>query len=465
MDLTSSKILLGAGGASSTPSGYFIGEYVFNQGSKSCTPRGLDVRTVGQNVDNIYVIGKHSDNVVIVLKLDNSASPQWLRSYDAIGNNFWGYPQSIRVDPSNGDVYGSGYVSAVTGHGNDAYLFKYNDSGTLQWERRCHDSQSTLQYPHQTYNAIDLDSSGNIYVFGESDYSLQTTFYNQGLLTKYNSSGVRQWQRRLESSRGMSNTTGFTTSSGNCYMVGNYSDPTYGYHQLHITAKYNSSGVLQWQKRGVLQYSSTNRSMYTPYMSRDNSGNIYRGCGSSIYLHSYHSSACIYKEDSSGTIIWASVIGGSTGSTYIRTIHTDSQGNTYAAFDTNNIDANTAWCTLIAKWNSSGVLQWQRKFNAGLRAAPSDITLDSNNDIILSGWYSHASGQQQRIFVAKLPSDGSLTGTYGSWTYQPTSFSTASASMTLSTSGHTDGTSILLDSAFSYGSSNFVNYSFNTVPM
>lgn len=466
MDLTSSKILLGAGGASSTSNNYFIAEYTFKQGSTYFWgyPFSVDVKTVGQNVDNIYVAAKHENNVVIILKLDNSASPLWMREYNASGINPYGYPRNILADSSNGDVYLAGYVPE-TNHSYDGYLIKYNDSGTLQWQRRCHDSQASLTYNQQFYNKVGLDNSGNIYVFGEGDHSQQITSYDQGLLTKYNSSGVRQWQRHIENSRGFDSVDGFVTSSGDCYLVGKYPDPANGYHQVSITAKYNSSGVLQWQTKGVLQYNSTTRSHYSIYVGHDNSGNIYRGATSSAALHSYHSSISINKENSSGTSLWTSLLGSSTGGTYLRAMCTDSQGNTYAAADTNNIDANTPWCTLIAKWNSSGVLQWQRKLNAGHRAVPGGITVDSNNDVILTGWWMHTSSQKYYPFVAKLPSDGSLTGTYGSWTYQATNLSTGSASTTLSTSSHTDNASNFLDSAFSYSSSNFTDYLLNTVTL
>lgn len=461
MDLTSNKILLGAGGAGGEESGYFIAEYSDSQ-NYSIQGSAVDVKTVGTDVDNIYVLTKHSNKGPIILKLDYSGSVQWARNFAV--NITSGLTNSIAVNSSNGDVYLAGYVD-VTNHGTDGYLAKYNDSGTFQWQRQCQDSQPSLSYPSQQYRKIGLDNSGNIYVFGEGSHSAQNTSFRQGLLTKYNSSGVRQWQRRLENSRGMTPNSGFVTSSGDCYITGKFSDPTISYVAVGITAKYNSSGTLQWQKKNVQQYNSANISVYSAYISLDNSGNIYRATHVLPGIHGYNATVLVSKENTSGTIVWTSMLGSSTGATSVRNICIDSQANVYAACETVAPDANTPRCGFIAKWNSSGVLQWQRTLNAGHRADIRDITVDSNDDIVLTGWYQSTSGGVVGTFVAKIPSDGSLTGTHGSWTYQARNFSTASGSTTLSSSSHTDGASSFVDIAGTWNYANFTSYSFNKINM
>lgn len=466
MDLTSNKILLGAGGAGGAgggaPTSYFIAE--FNASTNSnMQGMGVDVKTVGTNVDNIYVITTHLGlGGSIILKLDYLGSVQWARNFASSANAL--FTRSIAVNPSNGDVYLAGSIN-VTNHGTDGYLAKYNDSGTFQWQRQCQDSQASLSYANQLYNKIGLDNSGNIYVFGEGSHSAQNTSFKQGLLTKYNSSGVRQWQRRLEDSRGMTPNSGFVTSSGDCYITGTFSDPTIGYYGVGITAKYNSSGTLQWQKKNTEQYNSSYTGVSNQYINIDNSGNIYRAGHFSPGLYGYNTTVLVTKENTSGTIVWNSMIGQSTGSILVRSSCIDSQGNVYLVSEIINPDVNTPRCSFIVKLNSSGVVQWQRTLNAGYRANPYDITVDSNDDIVLTGWYQNISGGVQGTFVAKLPSDGSLTGTHGSWTYQARNFSTASGSTTLSSSSYTDGASSFVDIAGTWNYANFTSYSLNKVNM
>ena len=66
-----------------------------------------------------------------------------------------------------------------------------------------------------TYNEPKTDSSGNVYVVGQADNNIDI------LITKYDSLGVLQWQRKLGLSSG--NNRGYGTaldSSANLYICG-----------------------------------------------------------------------------------------------------------------------------------------------------------------------------------------------------------------------------------------------------
>jgi hypothetical protein len=79
-----------------------------------------------------------------------------------------------------------------------------------------------------------LDSSDNTYILVNDGTS------TNGYLMKYNSSGVLQWQRRI----GSTNLTAIhIDSSSNIYVAGKNSS-----NNLFI-AKYNTSGVIQWQTK------------------------------------------------------------------------------------------------------------------------------------------------------------------------------------------------------------------------
>ena len=87
---------------------------------------------------------------------------------------------------------GIGYTTS-SGQGSfGQYMAKWNSSGTVQWQR-------TLSMSGQhTGRDVALDSSGNVYMCGESDLG---TLNNTNLtLAKWASNGTHQWTRYLRGS-------------------------------------------------------------------------------------------------------------------------------------------------------------------------------------------------------------------------------------------------------------------------
>jgi hypothetical protein len=79
--------------------------------------------------------------------------------------------------------------TAGDGSGVIAYLMQYNNSGTLQWQKKITLSGATVE---GGLNAVD--SSGNIYFAIGGSISGSPQFV---LLLKFNSSGTLQWQRKI----------------------------------------------------------------------------------------------------------------------------------------------------------------------------------------------------------------------------------------------------------------------------
>ena len=105
---------------------------------------------------------------------------------------------------------------------------------------------------------------------------------------------------------------------------------------------------------------------------------------------------------------------------------------------------------IIAKYNSSGTLQWQRYFGGGGNDDDyfESIALDSSENILLCG-KTETSSVPTDILIVKLPNDGSLTGTHGPYTYAASSLTDASSSLPESAGGLTEGTPSLTLSASS----------------
>jgi hypothetical protein len=127
----------------------------------------------------------------------------------------------------------------------------------------------------------------------------------------------------------------------------------------------------------------------------------------------------VAKFDTAGSLTWQRRIGAATND-LVSGLTIDSSENIYVAAEGN-----------LVKYNSSGTFQWHRTFTG---AIISGLAL-SGTDLIIAG------GKGTDAFLAKLPTDGTKTGTYGGVTYAAGTW-TALANPT-----HTLATRTLTDSA------------------
>jgi hypothetical protein len=118
------------------------------------------------------------------------------------------------------------------------HAVKYNSSGTIQWQRKLSGSGNVIGY------GITTDSTSNTYVCGSETVTVTGTV--DAFIAKYNTTGTIQWQRRLgKASSGCSGLAITTDAFDNVYMTGQFTSGS-GVVGSYI-AKYNSSGTLQWQ--------------------------------------------------------------------------------------------------------------------------------------------------------------------------------------------------------------------------
>jgi hypothetical protein len=291
------------------------------------------------------------------------------------------YENDVTLD-SSGNIY-TGFSQLVNGYGGYV-VTKHNSSGVIQWQRKF--GQNTDTFIRQ----VKVDSSGNVYANG---IGAHPSIGYQHTLIKYNSSGTYQWGKYIKAEG-----SGIAIdSSGNVYaggFSGSQSAPGVYYLQM---LKYDTSGSLQWSY-GIKNPNNTDS--YGTSLAVDSSDNIY---GTGIGQNgggTYHT--MVFKRNSSGTLQWQrKLLGVNTLSTGIAT---DSSANVYVCGYDNK---DGSFKLMLVKYNSSGVLQWQRSIS---NATGGEVTIGSNGYIYLAG-VSAASGNND-IFYAKLPADGSKTGTY-----------------------------------------------------
>lgn len=352
-----------------------------------------------------------------ILKYNKSGVLQWQKRYSGVAT----YGISLVLD-STGAPYLISRTDASPSGGSGFHLAKFNTSGVSQFQRVFYPSPGSV-----APQGMGVDSSNNIYVAG---YTSSASPFKAPLV-KYNSSGTLQWQRELSFASGVILYTATLDPSDNVYGCGELGSGG-------LIVKYNSSGTLQYQRalsgNGCFTYKAvaTNNNLYTN--------------GWAVIGGVYYGLVC--KFDSSGNTVWTKTLGDGNN-VYGYSIALDASENVYAAYETSSPSA-----ILIAKYNSSGTLQWQRRFSVNVNSVRPNA-----NGLIISGDNIYLAGLSKApadgyIFTAVLPTDGSKTGTYSlggySYTYAASSFTDSTTSITNAAGAASSDTSSYLDASVNY---------------
>ena len=432
-----SKVIVNADGTVSavtaTTENYWFS--MLSQGSYD-SARGGAVDSSG----NLYVCGK-SDSSGFVVKYNSSGTVQWKRSFSSSSTD---NSRGLVLD-SSGNVYITGYSNSG-GQGNvETFIIKYNNSGTVQWSRYFGISVA------DTSQAIAIDSSDNIYITGTNELGAPT--YTRELsLAKFNSSGTLLWERELTSSG--NNTQGVSVavdSSDNPVICGHTNALGQGGFDI-IIAKYNSSGTIQWQKSFGGSSGENAKGIAT-----DSSDNIYIG-GYTQSEGAGAQDALVAKFNSSGDLQWQRILGAYDTDSW--GVAVDDDGNVYGLGESSREPANTGLVNqfMLVKYNSSGDLQWQRHFGGTAGEYAFGRTASGDGDLYLFGstGTSVSNGVEDAITL-KVPGDGTLTGTHGSFTYGTSTWTAATSNLVAATSTLTEqaGARISSDasSSFTFSSS------------
>ncbi len=339
---------------------------------------GQDVVVDASN--DIYLVGYTGSARTLQMKVSEATpSISWQRLFALASSG-----KGITLDSSDNVV-----VTGETDFGSAATIAMYNNSGAIQWQRK-------LTNVEIAYSAA-ADTSGNTYV---AAYSIGGT--RRAVLLKYNNTGVLQWQREL-----LNGTGGFVNfgighnisvdSNGDVVSICRHSDAGTSKAAL---VKWNSSGVLQWQR----QISSVSQTPTVTTFGTD----IYVGGMTTLGPDSGNLFAM--KCNTSGVLQWVRAIGGAV-------VTPGTRGTRVAADATSVYVAGQGTATdssLIAKWDTSGSLQWQRQIS---NSEPWGMAVDGLGRLIVTGMVEGDSD----VMLARLASDGSGAGTYGSFVYSATS--------------------------------------------
>ena len=289
---------------------------------------------------------------------------------------------------------------------NNAYQIGHSNLGpsTTNFALKKYDPDGTIQWQRVLGEAgrdagygVAIDSADNIYVVGDSKTNYFGVFHF--LIAKYNSSGTIQWQRRLFGAADDNARGVAIDSNDNVYVVGKTSSEGAGSGDI-LLAKYNSSGTIQWQR--ILGYSNFDMGNGVAIDSNDNVYVVGRaqqpaGGGDNFLVAKYNSS---------GTIQWQRSLGGSQAE-IANGVAIDSSDNVYVFGQALNTGAG-ALDFLLAKYNSAGTYQWQRTLGQAGNDEGTSVAIDSSDNVYVLGQYAPFNQYYYGMSFAKYDSSGTI---------------------------------------------------------
>jgi len=371
--------------------------------------------------DNIYAMGyvqdinAGSDDHGVLDKLSSDGTLVYRKEFYKSGDSF-------KFFGGTGDSTHVYCVGTVSGQGSgqvDALLISVpHDGSSTEYSVRFG------QPYNDAYTDAALDNSGDVVCVGNYRTSNSSTPPTRGTIHKrdHDSNGDILFDKTYQGTN-LSNVLAVACDgSDNVYFTGYFDHTTSSYDNVLFVGKLNSSGVEQFAK---MHRSSENDYGYG--IALDSSGNIYVVGATNNY-------GLIIKYNSSGVVQWDKILGESGSTETFRGVVVDANDDVYVA-GTSNSPGSTTW--LVAKYNSSGAVQWQRTLGTSSSDAldsGSCIKLDSSENVIVAG--------QLKLMgaIAKLKNDGSGLGTYTfgisggdvDVVYQASSLTEADISMTSS---------------------------------
>jgi hypothetical protein len=449
-----------------------------------------------------YISGDGED--IFAAKLDSSGSLQWNTFLGGTGTD---RSSTIAIDGS-GNVYVAGNSDATWGSpmrvfsdGTDVFAAKLNSSGVLQWN-------TFLGSGSDWSGGIAVDGSGNIYVCGESDAAWGSPVlpftpdgYDETFVAQLSNSGTLTWNTFLGSG-GQGYASGIALdSSGNVYICGDttatWGSPTRAFttgtdenagSDNAFAAKLTSNGSLIWNTflgGGSLSFGSgiaidnsgghvyvagstgAEWAMDYDYSADATWGSPVRAYTPTPYMQTWSWDTFAARVDSSGALTWNTFLGGpaiGNSNDDGNAIVVDSSGNVYVTGDSQASwgspvraytscggvydPADEGYDAFVAKLDSSGTLLWNT-FLGGSGADHSQaIVLDGSGNIYISGESNVTWGSPLRDYTPPTYTpDVGQTPVYDAFVASLNSNGVLQWNTFLGGSGWDEGNAIALDSS------------------
>ncbi|BBO31877.1 SBBP repeat-containing protein [Lacipirellula parvula] len=364
---------------------------------------------------NVYITGvtlgnlggvNAGDRDIFVSKYDSTGTLLWTQQ---LGTASLDVPSGGMVADAFGGVYISGRTEGNLGGtsagASDAFVTKYDASGTLLWTE-----QFGTSGDEETWG-ISTDGFGSVYISGLTNGSLGGA--NVGLEDVWVARIHEDWIAQLGTAS-MDEARGSSTDElGNVYIsgftLGNLGGTNAGGQDGYVS-KYAVDGTLLWTR----QFGTTGHDIAFS-VSADGLGNVYAAgytAGNLGGANAGFLDVFVTKYSASGTLLWTQQLG-SIGDEIAYGISADGLGNVYVGGYTTDVLAGTSaggYDAFVCKYDASGVLLWTRQFGVVGQDMVTGVSADGLGGVYLSGHtYGSLGGASAGLsdaFIAKYDASG-----------------------------------------------------------
>ncbi|MBL8890290.1 MAG: SBBP repeat-containing protein [Planctomycetaceae bacterium] len=322
---------------------------------------------------------------------------------------------SVAVD-SAGNVYVTGFTNGSLGGINagfaDAFLSRYNASGTLEWTRQIGSSALDVG------NSVAVDAAGNAYITGYTSGSIlggTNAGSDDAFVTRYNTDGTVAWSRQIGTST-VDRSFGVAVAAGNVYISGFtrgslLGQTNSGSDDAFVT-RYDTDGNLAWSRQIGTSTADDSRGVAV-----DAAGNVYIS-GSTLGSLGVtnpspgNADAFLTRFDADGTLAWSRQIG-TTASDFSHNLAVDAAGNSYITGATRgslggpNAGQDDAF---LARYNADGSLAWTRQIGSNSFDAGNGVAVDADGNAYITGFIRSDLGRED-VLLSRYNFDGTLAWT------------------------------------------------------
>jgi len=405
-----------------------------------------------------------SSNVIANIQIGvTSPANYWWNVYGDIGFEINENFGSSVVYDASGYLYVVGTIVDLSLEEADSFLLKYDPQGDLMYSKRWRDGQNLPACV--TNDCIDIDSNGNIYFLANNDASLGFyvgSFDPQGDIHQQYSFGIENFtgydmacdnagnvyvageydnSPAIVSINVSTNTINWNDvidlpgnsngvdvdTTGNVYVISTYSNVSVGWN-VPILVKYDNNGNQLWD--GPLQLVTVSNANVNGSMVAVNGNWVY-----TLVDNDDYECTVLTQHNPDGSINWQLSID-INGNTYGLDLNFDTEGNVYVTGETSD---RVSYNLMIAKVTNSGSIVWQRSFGSETSNGESSnaffghrmgsvfqdriaITGFTFTNVSYDNDTSNPTSNNADVITVQLPTDGSLLGTYGPYSYVDASY-------------------------------------------
>ncbi|MCH8839506.1 MAG: SBBP repeat-containing protein [Planctomycetes bacterium] len=307
---------------------------------------------------------------------------EWTRQ---LGTSDFDWSYGVSAD-GLGNVYMSGLtrgdLQGTNAGERDALLTKYNASGTLLWTNQFGTSSYDIG------NAVSADGLGNIYISGVTGGNLGGPLvgYGDAFISKFDDSGTLLWTRQLGTTQWDTSYGMAADGLGNIYISGytwgSLEGTNAGYGDAFVS-KYDDSGTLLWTRQpGSNLYDISND------VTADSAGNVYiAGVTSTGPSNFADHDAFVIKYDANGMLLWSKQFG-TVGDDQITGVSSDGLGNVYISGHTSGSLGGTnagSGDAFFSKYDANGALLWTEQLGTSSDDCSHGVSADGLGNVYISG--------------------------------------------------------------------------------